>query len=163
MKNKSLSHALKIIFIIAVVFFIHQYLDYYYKEYPKASSRAWAYGYKQAVLKMKDYQKTYSPIFFTGTYWRPYIYTLFYLDIPAAEFQKNPVHEQIRDIYFGYASYDSTDRHFKYATNQINFRAMKNAMMILSPNEVKLGDDVIDQVNDLNGDPLFLFVRTHGT
>lgn len=150
---------LTVCMMVSVSYFLHQYIVHY----PHVSSREWAYGYKEVVTYISQNKSRYHEIYLTGKYWRPYIFTLFYMQYPPELFQQNISHSKIGNIFFGHADYDSSDAYYDYGGNKdIKYiiRHEPKSLLILAPDEKTPDDTVVDTVRDLDGKPLFLFVET---
>lgn len=150
--------------ILWIIFESSNYLHQLFNHYPYQSSKEWAYGYKQTFNFLATVKDRYNRIFVTGRYWRPYIFALFYLEYPPEKYQKNPSHDQIDNIYFGFVGYDSSDPYYNYEKMQgilEKMRSEPNSLLILSPEEKSDNDHVIYSINDLQGQPLFFFVDNH--
>lgn len=91
---------------LALAIFVINYLFTYYIVYPKTSGSAWAYGYKQAFSQTSVLDSSYDRIIFTGSYWKPYIFYLFYNKIDPDTFAKNRSETKIGKYRFGVAAWD---------------------------------------------------------
>ncbi len=155
---------LAVILILVSISFLglNQYLYELHLHYPIIASRDWAYGYKQVFEKIKVMEKDYNSFYITGSYWRPYIFALYYLYYPPSIYQKHPSHNQISKLYFGFPGYDSSDPFYDYEFMKKKLPDLKTdprTLRIIAPEEKKSNDKVIDTINDLRGNPLFLFVK----
>mgnify|MGYP001560461391 CR=1 FL=1 len=77
------------IYALCTMFFVINfiyYLDQYYIHYPKRESKAWTYGYKQAVGKLQSQGE--KSIVFQQSYNQPYIFFLFYTKYDPRKFQQ---------------------------------------------------------------------------
>ncbi|MBI3103901.1 glycosyltransferase family 39 protein [Candidatus Daviesbacteria bacterium] len=77
-------------FAVIVVISISYYLNQYYNIYPRAYSRDWQYGYKQAVDYIGKHKSEYDEIVFTRHFGEPHMFTLFYLNYDPAKYQNDP-------------------------------------------------------------------------
>src|SRR3989344_1292429 len=148
------------VIVILAILPTSQYLHELFFHYPQYAAREWAFGYKEVFQKIKDLKGKYKSIYITGEYWRPYIFALYYLDYKPEEFQKRPSHNQIANLYFGYAGYDNSDPIYDYSEKVIEkVRNSKNYLLILSPDEKKDSENVQDTIYDLEGKPMFYFIN----
>lgn len=63
------------------------YLHFYYSHYPKIHSDQWQYGYKEAILYIKNNQEKYNSIYLTEKYGRAYMYYLFFNQLEPTKIQ----------------------------------------------------------------------------
>ncbi len=91
---------------IAFAIFIINYLFTYYIIYPKMADSTWAYGYKQAFSQTSKLDGAYDKVIFTGNYWKPYIFYLFYNKIDPDIFAGNRSETQLGKYTFGVAPWD---------------------------------------------------------
>jgi 4-amino-4-deoxy-L-arabinose transferase-like glycosyltransferase len=79
---------------------------YYFHFGPSRVANAWGDGYPQLMAYLKDKQGEYDLIYVTGEYWQPYIYALFYLKYPPADFQVSGNRARFANFYFGPTEWD---------------------------------------------------------
>jgi len=53
-------------------------------------------------------------VYFTGAYWRPYIYYYYYFRIDPRKVQEYNNSTHFDRVYFGYAAFDRADRRYDY-------------------------------------------------
>lgn len=72
------------------IFFLFFSWDFYYNHYPKKyeSIYAWQGGYKELNNFIKENYNSTSHFYITNKLGQPYIFTLFYLSFPPAQYQK---------------------------------------------------------------------------
>ncbi|MEX2028034.1 MAG: glycosyltransferase family 39 protein [Candidatus Curtissbacteria bacterium] len=94
--------------VIALVFTLSivNYLFNYYVIYPQTNSRAWAYGYKQAIQQSQSLENSHDKIIFSGNYWKPYIFYLFYSAIDPHFYIREGTQEKVGKYQFGQAAWD---------------------------------------------------------
>ncbi len=155
------------IFICIFVFLLglqfHNYLFQYYIYYPSQSSRSWAYGYKQAIDWINKHGKNYKTIYLSGYYWRPYIFYLFYSQYSAFQYQNIQLHNQIGNVFFGHASYDTSDSFYDYSKDSVvrpQLLTESNNVLILAPDETPKDKFPFTTINDLEGKPVFVIIKT---
>jgi len=97
-----------IIYLLNMSYFLHGYYGHYAWQY----SGEWQYGYKDSITFVRNNEQQFDKIFVTDALGRPYIYYLFYLQVPPETFRKNAKIE--RDSFgfvkvkdFGKFSFDS--------------------------------------------------------
>ncbi len=118
---------------LAFAIFVMNYLFTYYIVYPKMAGSAWAYGYKQAISQTSALESSYDRIIFTGSYWKPYIFYLFYNKINPDTFAKNRSETEIGKYRFGVAAWDS-GRNFDL--EEIEQLKSGRTLLVLSPQEL---------------------------
>lgn len=89
-KSKYLKFLLAIFLILIIWFEFSRYLYNYYEIYPKAYSRDWQYGYKEAVNYINEHKNEYDEIIFTRHYGEPHMFTLFNSSYDPAKYQNDP-------------------------------------------------------------------------
>lgn len=96
----------KLIIPLALVLSITNYLFTYYVVYPQTNSRSWAYGYKQAQEQSQTLESSYDRIIFSGNYWKPYIFYLFYNRVDPDFYIHQGNQEMVGKYKFGVAGWD---------------------------------------------------------
>lgn len=71
-------------------FFLYYAWDFYLNHYPKRAAviRSWQCGYAELGVYIKDNYNKFDTFYITQKHGQPYIFTLFYLQFPPAEYQK---------------------------------------------------------------------------
>lgn len=69
---------------LSFVYFLHVYFTQYSWEF----SGDWQYGYKDSIAFVKSVEKDYDHVIIGDSLGRPYIYYLFFLQVPPSEFRK---------------------------------------------------------------------------
>lgn len=134
-------------YLIFAVFNVAYYLEDYYMHYPKAYSRDWQYGYKDAVAYMGEVGEKYDKIYLTKELGRPYIYTLFYKKYDPRLFRKEAfVH---RDA-FGFVNVLSFNKYY-FDKNALNKTPGNNILFIDSPVDVPKDSKVLKRFTTLDG------------
>lgn len=77
--KKGYKHITVLVYIIAVLLSLENYLTNYFGDYKKYYSNAWQYGYKEVVEYIKQNQDGYAKIVMTKKYGEPHEFILFYL------------------------------------------------------------------------------------
>lgn len=103
-----------VLIIFAYAFFTNKYLTTYYFVYPKTSFSAWGTENKLMMQEAQKFASKDEIIYFTGDYWRSYIYYYYYYKTDPFLVQKNNNSTQIGRTYFGYAKWDKADRRYDY-------------------------------------------------
>lgn len=96
-------------YLLFAIFNVAYYMEDYYTHYPKAYSREWQYGYKDAISYIEEVEKKYSKIYLTKELGRPYIYTLFYKKYDPILFRKEVV---ARRDPFGFVTIKSFNKYY---------------------------------------------------
>lgn len=134
-------------FLIVLFLFVGYYLHGYYTHYPKEYSAEWQYSYKQTVEYIGANQQKYKTVYISGIE-RPYIYMLFYLKYPPAEFRKTV------NMYvdtFGFVHVNSFGK-YQFVTNPPNLTT-KDSLYIASADHVPSNVDVLQRFYYLDGTP----------
>ncbi len=90
-KDKLGRWALILTSVLLLLFQFGTYLNNYYNIYPKAYSRDWQYGYKEAVKYIGEHKSDYDLIVFSRTYGEPHMFTLFFLNWDPVGYQNDPM------------------------------------------------------------------------
>lgn len=130
LKKKYISYFL-LITIIIVGFFFVRFIFLYFDYQRNLTASNWGDGHKQMVEFVKENKEKYDFLYITGDYWRPYIYTLFYINYSPAFYQKAGSRSNIENIYFGQANWDR-DNNINFSTVDLSSLAKKNTLFILS-------------------------------
>lgn len=99
------------LYLINISYFLHGYFAHYGWLY----AGEWQYGYKESIAYVKSHQQQYDKIFISDILGRPYVYYLFYLQIPPQEFRKDA---HITRDEFGFVNVQSFGKY--YFTRDIN-------------------------------------------
>ncbi len=124
----------KIILPFIVIISVINYLFTYYAVYPVASSTSWAYGYEEAFRKTKAQEFRYDTIIFTGYYWKPYIFYLFYNKINPANYGRNQ--QNIGKYKFGTTGWDGAGKNLDYES--IEKLKSERTLLVISPAELEV-------------------------
>jgi 4-amino-4-deoxy-L-arabinose transferase-like glycosyltransferase len=125
----------KWLLLILYAGFTFTYLNRYYHTYAEASFATWGGENKLMVKTAKNYVHPSNTVFFTGAYWRPYIYYYYYFHAASLKVQAYNNSTRFGNIYFGYAGFDEEDRRYDY---NFNFKSLVNKeklLLFLSPDE----------------------------
>lgn len=123
-------------FIPALVLLsIVNYLFTYYLIYPLKENTSWAFGNKQAIKKVSMLQNQYDRIIFTGHYWKPYIFYLFYNQISPEFYYSNWNQENIGKYKFGIAAWDTGGSNLSLET--IEKLKSGKTLLVISPTELE--------------------------
>jgi len=87
LKNMILKRTAILMLFIIIAFNLFYFLNNYFLHYPRLYSSEWQYGYKDAILYIKQVQTQYDKVYFTNVLGRPYIYLLFYLQYNPQDFR----------------------------------------------------------------------------
>lgn len=95
---------LSLIIGLTFVYFLHVY----FVLYPWEFSGDWQYGYKDSIAYVKSNQKDYEHVVVTDSLGRPYIYYLFFLQVPPSEFRKTAI---IKRDAFGFVNVEGFSKY----------------------------------------------------
>jgi 4-amino-4-deoxy-L-arabinose transferase-like glycosyltransferase len=76
-------------------------LVFYFDFTPPLTASRWGDGYPQLMAYLKRETSAYDQVYVSGYYWQPYIYALFYLRYPPAEYQRSGTPARFSHYYFG--------------------------------------------------------------
>lgn len=147
--------------ITALLILINAYVYFnnYFTFYPGKYSRAWQYGYKDAVDAIKrDYGK-YEKIYFTKYYGEPHMFYLFFSKYDPALYQKNET--LVRDSHTNWRWVDRLDKIY-FINDWEMVEKMKdetNALVIASPENVPENSRKIKTIHFLDGSIAFEIVE----
>lgn len=128
-------------------YFWHNLMAHYPKEY----SGEWQYGYKNAIEVARRHESEFDTIVLTESIGRPYIYALFYGQVPLSQFEKTKN-----------ASFDAAGFYNVYGFDKYRFTKEGvgdfggRVMYILPPKDVPKNARVIDTIRLLNGTPVLV-------
>lgn len=132
----------------ALLLFIY-FLHVYFIQYPWEFSADWQYGYKDSIKYVQSVQNQYDQIIVEDTLGRPYIYYLFYLQIPPDVFRKTAV---IKRDAFGFVTIGSFTKY--NFSKKIPDDIKKGKILYISSAEHQIPGNV---------KPLKTFLRLDGT
>lgn len=136
---------LSVFFAVVMIVLFHSYLGHYYLVYAKESFFAWGGENSSIMKKALELNVNNRKIYFTGDYWRPYIFYYHYFRINPRQVQQNDNSTKIGDVYFGYANFDHGDRRYNYSFSLDKFPLVEKAILFLSPREEFLYKDLLDK------------------
>ena len=156
-KYRKAKYIFYLIFAVVFIFNFAYYLDQYFVQQNYYNSQDWQYGYKQAVDEVKLLQNKYKTIIISDTapMDKSYMFFLFYLQYPPAEYQI--VGENSSGSF---ASHHSFGRYTFRAIDWNKDSHLKNALIIGNPSEIPSGVGVIKTIYDLNGNSAIKIVGT---
>ncbi len=162
-KKISKTLAGSLLFIVILISFIY-YLNQYYNIYPKAYSRDWQYGYKQAVDYIAKHKDEYDLIVFTRHYGEPHMFTLFFLNYDPAKYQNDPnlvrfeTYDWVRVLRFNKFYFpDLGDKGTQFA-DIVKQNPGKKVLFIGKPGDFPNDKQKLLTVNFLNGEEAFEIV-----
>lgn len=138
---------------IVVIVFLSAFTNFFYKyyyQYPRTNSRSFGDGYKQMVLALKGYEKTYDLIFVSGAYWRPYIFTLFWSGYEPSLYQREGTIDRFGPFVFGKARWDTGGITFEEFLQKDPLGA-QSALFILSEDEFNEKRDRLTEIESIDG------------
>ena len=87
--NNFAKSSLSFLFGLLIFFCLGKYIYEYFYNYPKKSSQAWQYGYKQVSDFVAKNYENYDKIYVTREYGEPQIFLLFYMKYPPEKYQND--------------------------------------------------------------------------
>ncbi len=145
--KKLLIPVLLVVLLGNVAYFFHGLLTYY----PYKYSGDWEYGYAQSISYVKTVQQNYDQIHVTQGLGRPYIYYLFYLQIPPATFRQTSLIS--RDV-FGFVNVARVGKY--YFDKSMPIEKNSRILYIAVPNEVPNNAKIQKNFYALNGDAVLV-------
>jgi hypothetical protein len=109
-------------FAFAFIFYFSRFLNAYFIEFPQNNAINFGDGYKQMVEYVTKNEHKYKEIYISGYYWRPYIFTLFWMKYDPLLYQKKGSIEHFGKYYFSGAQWDTGGIFF--GNHDINFYAL---------------------------------------
>lgn len=125
---------MKILTIFVYLIFINLYLGKYYDN-ARQSFSAWGMENKLMMAEAKKMNLKNKTVYFTGDYWRPYIYYYFYNKIDPSRVIRNNNSTRIGNVWFGYAKWDKADRRYDFNFKQESLFSKNNLVLFLSASE----------------------------
>ncbi len=123
--------------------FLFIYLNNYYHVYARDSFLWWGGENKLMMEEAKKYSLTDTTVYFSGAFWRPYIYYYYYNHVDPAKVQRYNNSSHFKNVYFGYATFDKEDRRYDYNFNYKSLINRKKLLFIINLDEKKQDDDFL--------------------
>jgi 4-amino-4-deoxy-L-arabinose transferase-like glycosyltransferase len=144
---------LSVTIIILYIISFNKFYDSYFNKFPYDNPLEFADGQKQMVEYLKLNQNIYSKIIISGQYWRPYIFTLFWLKYDPQTYQKNGNISQFDKFLFGKASWDKSGILFSDPkTDIINLSDNpSHTLYVLSPIDYNAHKDQFRIIDTIDG------------
>lgn len=123
--NKSIKVLLTGLIAISLLFFIFMSWDFYFNHYPKkvSTAHAWQCGYSELGSYIDNTYDTTDKYYITKRHGQPYIFTLFYLAFPPADYQLQASLSELGEYGFGEVeSYDKFTFSFQSPDETTNER-----------------------------------------
>jgi len=161
-------------FIFNFVFYLHQY----FWHYPKESWRYWAYGYQQAMLKMKNWENDYDLVVINNSYEPSILWFLFWTKYDPQKLIGTDIQHHVQEniisgangFYLGkYLFIKPNNLEWRYRDLTQIFKGKQKVLFLASAREDTAGDKdlreyppkgvkVIDVVTSPEGQPIFYFL-----
>src|SRR3989338_1291998 len=124
---------IKLVFGTVILVFFVNYLYSYYLLYPQKDSLSWAYGYKEMFQEVLGLESNFDRVIVTGSYWKPYIFYLFYNKIDPRFYQFQGSQQSIGKYRFGIAGWDSGGKDL----DETSIDSLKSGktLLVISPGE----------------------------
>lgn len=132
LRNKFLKYLSFLLLTVCYFIFLQKYLHAYYFDYPKKSFSAWGMENKLMMQTAKKMDLKNKIVYFTGYYWRPYIYYDYYFKVDPALVQRNNNSTKINNAWFGNAEFDRADRRYDYNFDLAQLFGRKNLILFLA-------------------------------
>lgn len=133
--------------LISVFYYLHQYYFHYSKKY----SGEWQYGYKEAVMVAKKNYNSVDKIIVTKALGRPYIYFLFYNQVPPQDYLDSA--KIVKDNFFFY-HVNSFDKYI-FTDDFKSYPKEENVMYITPSGNLPEGVLKTETIYDLGKSPVF--------
>jgi 4-amino-4-deoxy-L-arabinose transferase-like glycosyltransferase len=141
-----------LVYFTSIIYYVYNY----HEHYPREFSNEWQYGYKQALMSVKDIEKSYDKIYVTDIIGRPYMYVLFYEQFNPASYWNSK-----RD-YFDAAGFYHVDGFDKYVfVNSLPEKVSGKVLVIGQPHWLAQSDIVISRIKLLDGQPVLTVFEKH--
>lgn len=108
------------------------FLNYYYNEYSKRSAIEWQYGMRQ-IVEFTSEHKEYSVVNMTDVRSQPYIFFLYYLQVPPDTYVKTVKYNLLQSKSYNLIS--SFDRYFFGGWNEIESMPEIGTLYIVEPSK----------------------------
>ncbi|RJR24490.1 hypothetical protein C4578_02625, partial [Candidatus Microgenomates bacterium] len=145
-----------VLIFAVLVSFVHWWQDYF-NIYPKAYSWAWQYGYKEAVLFMKENYQNYDKIFVTKRHGEPHEFVLFYFGWNPQDYQNDPLKKW--DYHAGWYWVDGFDKFVFLNDWEVSVKAAcpkaEKCLLVTSPGNHSNGWSKQSEVKFLDGKTAF--------
>ncbi|HEV2339151.1 MAG TPA: phospholipid carrier-dependent glycosyltransferase [Patescibacteria group bacterium] len=139
--------------IVIVVVSVAAFLNNYFVNFPKLYSYDWQYGYQQAIIATQKLQNQYDVISFTSYYGRPYIYLLWFGNIPSQTYWN--IGSITHDV-FGFYNVTAVGK-YQFRSQLIESTDVgKKVLYVGAPGEIPLNFHIIQSIDFLNGKPDFI-------
>ena len=164
------------IFVTVFSLEIFLYLHQYWVHYPKQSWRWWHYGYREALMYMKDNESKYDLVLLNNTYEPALIRFLFWWEYPPELFLREfKLDKEVKNILPGFNGFPLTSRYYFGSAKDdpggvISF--VKPGIMYLVSQRDEVGGDwdweknppgginVLKTVRNPYGEPIFYVVTS---
>lgn len=132
LKKRYLIIPVLLILLAAYGWYLKDYLTYYYQDYSKKYAIEWQYGMKQIAEFVKKHPE-YDRVFMTDVRSQPYIFFLYYLQIPLDTLKKTVIYNQAPSR--GYNLIYSFGRYQFGGWDEIDSRPDSGLLYIVEPSK----------------------------
>lgn len=154
LKNKKwrflLTPGISIVVFLILCFNFLYYIHGYYTHYKTEYSGEWQYGYKDSIAYVKDNQKQYDEVWITDELGRPYIYYLFYLQIPPTVFRQQV---DVKRDAFGFVHINAVGKYKFFGDMDYSHVSNKKILFVDVARKVPHTAHVLKTFYLLNGEP----------
>lgn len=161
LRKKHLKIAVTGFIIVAFIFSLKEYTDYYFTKYAEKEIFSWQYGMKQIVENVKKHPE-YTTVYMTDVRSQPYIFFLYYLKTPLPEYRKSVVLNTEEKTY-RYNLVSQFDKYHFGGWDERESEPKPGTMYIVEPSKYSglrhaQAFYTIELVEFPNGDPAFYMV-----
>lgn len=154
-------------FIILFAGFSENYIYKYFTDYRKDYSKAWQYGYEDAVSYAKANYETYDKIIITKKYGEPHEFVLFYWPWdPNLYLKDQNLNRFYQTSWYWVDGFDKfyfvndwqikdKDKEFVLESKKTVDCLRSKCLLLTSPNNVSNGWNKLETINYLDGKPAF--------
>ncbi len=147
-RNKWKKVATGTVLVCAFISFIG-YLVYYYDFTPRQVAQNWGDGHRELFAQLPQLAKNYDDVVITGTYFKPYIYALYYLPVEPDEYQLAGNEREIGKYKFLPAAWEK-------AVVLPSKEPGKKRLLVLTPEEKSQQKVIVATIAGTFGDPRFV-------
>jgi len=153
--TKRLRPIISIVLAVLLFSFFYEFPRFYrayFSDNPMHNALGFGDGNKQVAAYLTAHHKKYTRVYVSGYYWRPYVFFLYWGNTDPTQFQRNGTREQIGNITFAAASWDTSG--LKFMDPDFDFRLLpdaKTALFILSEQEYQTHAASFKKIQDIDG------------
>jgi 4-amino-4-deoxy-L-arabinose transferase-like glycosyltransferase len=152
-KSKTAVIAQIIMILVLYLISLTQFFDSYFNKFPTDNPLGFADGQKQMVSYVQSERSNYRKIIISGYYWRPYIFTLFWLKYDPQAYQSAGKISGFDKFVFGRSGWDTNGiLFFDPGTDIVNLSEdPDNTLYILAPADYDAHKSQFRIIKGING------------